>query len=69
MSPGRSHRGEALYLHTDTILVLTIEHLHGLNGLGDGPATSDKHAINIESKGEVISDFLFLNRGYWSRKW
>lgn len=39
----------ACNLHFNTILVLTVKNLHGLDGLGNSLSTTDKNAINIES--------------------
>ena len=45
-------------LHSDAILILTIQHLHSLDGLWNGPATPNEDAINIEGKGKVVSNLL-----------
>ncbi|KAJ8612289.1 hypothetical protein MRB53_037499 [Persea americana] len=36
------------YSHLDAVVVLPVEHLHGLDRLGDGLAASDQDAVNVE---------------------
>lgn len=58
-----------MHLHSETIFILAVEHLHGLDGLWDGPTTPDKHAINVESEREIVGDILLKGWGYWLCKW
>jgi hypothetical protein len=42
--------------HLDSVLVLTVEHLHGLDSLGNGTSTTDQNTIDIEGVCISISD-------------
>ena len=50
------------YLHSNTVFVVTVENIHGLDGLGDGLASTHQHAINVKGEDKGVGDRL-VERG------
>jgi hypothetical protein len=57
-----------LYSHFNSILVLAIQDLHGLDGFRDRTAASDEHTVDIEGKGEGIGAWNLRRRGEGSAR-
>ena len=48
--------------HFDTIGILAIENLHGLDCFWDGTTTADEDTINIKRKSVLVGDRVFGRR-------
>jgi hypothetical protein len=53
--------------HSDAILVLAVQHLHGLDGLWNRTAATDEHAIDIKGKGKAVGgrEVCWADGGSW----
>ena len=48
--------GEEDVRNVNTVLILAVEDLHGLDGLGNGAATTNEDTIDIEGEDEAVGD-------------